>query len=422
MPVDPVIAANIEAQLALDKHNTGGAALLPLLPGAIHNFAAAVEPHTEADPMAVLLQGLAAFGAIMGPGPTTTLEDHQPPLISPVIVGRTAKARKGTSWGLVKRLLTAIEPGFADRTMHGFGSGEALIDAVRDPGDDEPTIDRRLLVVEQEYARHLKVCQRESSILSAVIRNAYDGARLENRTRGGGVIVATNPHVAFVGHVVQDELRRYLTSSEIAGGFANRHLFLTVKSSKTLPRGVRVTDELIEEHAHSVRRAITFARNCGDVEWTPAADDLWNDEIRPLMAADDVPGMLGALVARPEGNTARLALLFALSDLSPVVDRDHLAAAWTIWQRCRQSVEQLFGDMSGNPQLDLLLEALRHAPDGLDGRGVDRVLSGRNVKEVVAEGIHLNLIVEANEPTGGRPRTIFRIAEEAEEAEEVPEW
>ena len=380
---------------------------LPRLPGVVHQFADDITPFTEADPFAVFMQALAAFGAIIGEGPFTLLDRPQPPLISPIIVGGTAKARKGTSWAPVKNLILRVEPDFASQIVNGFASGEALVDAVRDkdPDDDDDRVrDRRLLVPDEEYARHLKVCQRESSILSAVIRNAYDGERLENRSRGGGVVTATNPHISFIGHIVESELRRYMVSSEIAGGFANRHLFVSTKASKTLKRGVHISDDMFEFHADQVRRAVIFARSQRNIEWSPEADQLWDDDLRPKMMADDVPGMIGQLVARPEGNTARLAQLLALSDQSSIIDVPHLAGAWSIWQRCRGDVDRIFEGMSGNDALDKLIAALAAAPSGLDGVGAKTVLGGNNVKTVTDEGIDAGLIVKITTPSGGRGR------------------
>lgn len=48
---------------------------------------------------------------------------------------------------------------------------------------------------------------------------------------------ATGAHISLIGHITRDELRRLLTQTESANGFANRFCWLAVKRSKCLPDG-----------------------------------------------------------------------------------------------------------------------------------------------------------------------------------------
>src|SRR3954449_8997511 len=78
----------------------------PLSDAAYHGLAGdvvrAFAPHTEADPIAILLQFLAAFGNAAGRGSYVRVEgDRHPPQIWPVLVGKSSKERKGTSWGRI---------------------------------------------------------------------------------------------------------------------------------------------------------------------------------------------------------------------------------------------------------------------------------------------------------------------------------
>src|SRR5262245_3635810 len=59
----------------------------------------AIIPHTESDAAAVYAQLLTGLGNLIGPSPYFIADgaQHRPNLYT-VIVGRTAKARKGTSW------------------------------------------------------------------------------------------------------------------------------------------------------------------------------------------------------------------------------------------------------------------------------------------------------------------------------------
>jgi len=79
--------------------------------GIAGEFVRLIEPHTEADPVALLVQFLAAVGSAFGASPHVLIEDdrHGAKLWT-VIVGDTAHGRKGTSLGRVERIVQAADP------------------------------------------------------------------------------------------------------------------------------------------------------------------------------------------------------------------------------------------------------------------------------------------------------------------------
>ncbi len=87
----------------------------------------AVVPHTEADPAAVLVQMLIGFGNLIGRHPNFLAEaDTHRMNENIVLVGDTAKARKGVSYGHAMKLLKLCDPGWAANIKSGLstaGSG-----------------------------------------------------------------------------------------------------------------------------------------------------------------------------------------------------------------------------------------------------------------------------------------------------------
>lgn len=164
-----------------------------------------LEPHTEADPTGLLVTFLAAFGAAVGPGPHSVADGSiHPARLNVVLVGRSARARKGTSWAVIRRVFEHADPAFCSgRVIGGLTSGEGL---VADLADRPEGPQRHVLVMEPEFARLLRVSAR-SATLSALIRVAWDGGNLAILTRKQP-LRATNASVAFVGHVTAEELRR----------------------------------------------------------------------------------------------------------------------------------------------------------------------------------------------------------------------
>src|SRR5215471_18219961 len=101
-----------------------------------------IEPHSEADPNALLLQFLAGFGNAAGTSPYYLVEgDKHRAKLYVVMSGATSKGRKGTSLGRTRQVMRIAD--LAWETNHiqsGLSSGEGLIfhvrDAVSEIGED----------------------------------------------------------------------------------------------------------------------------------------------------------------------------------------------------------------------------------------------------------------------------------------------
>ena len=206
--------------------------LVPLADDAFYGLAGEIvreiEPHSEADPAAILAQLLAAVGNAVGSGPGFRVEaDFHHCNLYVAVVGATASARKGSSWGQARRLVERADPDWADRVKNGASSGEGLIAEVRDSSDDDDggVDDKRILIAETELASVLERMSISGNSLSQVLRQAWDGGKLDTLVKRDRV-TATGAHVSLVGHITAEELRRKLTATEQANGFANRILWI----------------------------------------------------------------------------------------------------------------------------------------------------------------------------------------------------
>jgi hypothetical protein len=172
-----------------------------------------IAPETEADPVAILSQLLVAFGAAVGRGAFFRVEAtrHHPNEFL-VLIGDSARARKGSSWDHVHRLITSADTTITGRILTGLSSGEGLIHSVRDPaGQDPGTSDRRLLVIEPEFVSVLKNVSREISTLSPTLRSAWDGRPLAILTRTAPAR-ATDAHISVIGHITATSVNPYRAS------------------------------------------------------------------------------------------------------------------------------------------------------------------------------------------------------------------
>ena len=397
----------------------------PILPGSAFyglpgEVVRTIEAQSEADPAALLVTFLATFGAAVGRVPHAVADGAEHPArLFAVLVGETSKARKGTSWTHIRQIFLGADQWFTDeRVIGGFGSGEAVVDAAADPAD------RRMLVVEPEWARILSVGRRDGSTLSPLLRQAWDGDRLAVRSRSQGSVVADDAHIAVLGHVTVEEVRAKLTDTEMANGFANRHLFCLVRRSKLLPSGGHLGDREVRQLAQRTRAALMGAREVGVLRRTRSAETLWA-KMYQKMADDDPGGLLGSVIARDAAQVLRLSVTYALSAASATIDDCHVEAAWALWTYCRQSAAHIFGDACGNPLADRVLRALRDAgAEGLDGRDLDRAVGRGHVSASEMQAARelltrRGLIRTFNEETGGRPRTITVALSSEEKADQA---
>lgn len=393
--------------------------------GLAGDFVRTVEPETEADPGALLVQFLTAFGNAVGPGPHYLVERdiHRMNLFS-VLVGHTASARKGISWGHVRSIMSTADPRWAaEKVASGLSTGEGLIWAVRDScaGDrrgggrpqgsdtgciveDAAVDDKRLLVVESEFSSVLRMFQREGNTLSAVMRDAWDRGDLRTLTKNSPVRT-TGAHISIIGHITREELLRYLNRTEMANGFANRILWVNSRRSRHLPDGGQLTDEVMAPVRDRLVDAIQHGKAVGRIQRDPDAARVWRAVYEDLNR--DRFGLTGALLSRAPAQVTRLSCLFALLDCRAEVAPSHLNAALALWEHSERSVSQIFGNSLGDPIADAILQGLRGAEAGLTRTAI-RNLLGRNKGAVQIEQAlrHLDSLRLARcevARTGGRP-------------------
>src|SRR5215831_9178408 len=273
-------------------------------------------PHTESDPVALLLQYLVSFGNVVGRQPYYFIEgaEHYSVLFA-LLAGPTAKGRKGTAANRIRPIFDVADNDWAHNNVtSGISSGEGIIHAIHDDiyGTDKKTgmqvlveagvDDKRMLLDEREFSAALNSMQREGNVVSRIIRDAWDCPRVLRTLTKHNPTKVTRPHISILGQITIDELQRKLDQGAMMSGFANRFLYACVRRSKLLPHG---------------------------------------GELHP----DD---------------EARLE-----------------AAALAVWNYCEASARYIFGDFTGDPLADNILRALRTAgSDGMNRATINNHFGG----------------------------------------------
>jgi hypothetical protein len=400
----------------------------PPEPEAYHGLAGDlvrfIGPHSESHPAALLVQTLTAFGNVIGRGAHWRAEGDTHHLnLFIVLVGGTSKGRKGSSWGHIRRLFEEVEEKWArERAQGGLSSGEGLMWHVRDPIEkrepvkekgrvvDYQTVtadpgidDKRLLCYEPEFASVLKVLERQGNTLSTTIRQAWESGNMQSMTKNNPA-KATGAHVSIVGHITADEVRRYLSATEQANGFGNRFIWLLVKRVNVLPEGGGLRSQDLAPFRERLKQARAFAEGVGEMGFDEAARAAWHRVYEEL--SEGKPGLAGGLLARAEAQVRRLACIYAVLDLSAVVRLEHLQAALALWEYAEASVRYIFGDSTGDPLADEILQALRARSGGLTRSEIRELVGHHAPARRVAEALGVllgNRLAEfRKDATGGR--------------------
>ncbi len=198
--------------------------------------------------------------------------------------------------------------------------------------------DKRLLVVETEFASVLRVLSRDGNKLSSVIRDSWDTGKLGILTKNDP-IRATDAHISIIGHITKAELSKYLSQTEMLNGFANRFLWIAVKRSKILPHGGNLNLGILSSVHAEINLAVTFGKVPGQLKFSIEARVLW--EILYFTLSEERPGLIGSLTARAEAQILRLSALYAIQECSNVIEVRHLEAANEIWNYADQSCSYL---------------------------------------------------------------------------------
>jgi hypothetical protein len=384
-------------------------------------------PHTEAQPEAILLQLLAAFGNLIGPGPHCMVGATRHPLnLFLVLVGESSKARKGTSWNQIARLFAEVDPAWTEnRVTSARLTARGLIAMMGQQAGD-----RRLLVLAEELASVLHTMGRSRSHLSPLLRCAWDSGTLRMLDRER-VLQASGGHLSLIGHITQRELAESLHRTEAHNGFANRCLWGIVQRTQCLPDGGNVDPQALSAIAGGLRRAVEWAQGHPEILFRrdQAASEFWSD-VYPALSQER-PGLHGTATRRAEAQVLRLSAIYAALDCSAIIRLPHLHAALCLWDFCSYSAASLFGDSVGDSVADRIREALQAASDGLARNQIRKLFYGHVssafIDQALAKLRSLGLVTSRYVTGRGRPTLLWSAIEgpstewtqqEAEEPEE----
>lgn len=342
----------------VDRHRNAPRPDPACLYGLVGDVARAGAATTEANAYAIAANVLGYLGVCVGRGPFMYVGNtkHHARLFL-MHVGRSGRGRKGDAVSLVSRVdmaLRELAPDAAPQVHRGgLSSREGLAYLVHDgyregKTEVDPVLDKRLLVVESEFANILHQSKREGNTLSPALRDCWDGVSIRPATKGNRMW-ATNPHVGMLAAVTPAELRDLMAQRELTNGFANRFGIFWAERERIIPFPRATPQEAVDGLA---QRVLDVLRFCQAERW--AERDHLRMELSPEARAryevlycgelnDDSAGeRINALLERRAPMLLRIAMILALTDMTATIEAHHVDAALAWVRYFTDSVKFIF--------------------------------------------------------------------------------
>ncbi len=375
---------------------------------------------TEIDPHAILFSLLEVAGAVIGPNIHLFVGEtrHYCRLFS-VLVGASSRGRKGSSVGPILSVFNDLREDFqAIRSSGPLSSGEGLLWRIRDASEEvdkegmpiaSGVDDKRLLILDGEFAAALRAMKRESNTLSAVLRSAWDDGNIAPLTKTRPVKV-TDGHICFVSHITQAELSACLSETDALNGFANRILWICTRRQGSVPFPERLSKESRQEITAILERTLKVAERAREMALTPEAREIFTKSY-PILTQER-PGLYGAATSRAEAQTMRMAMILSLIDGSPSIRQEDMIRSLHCWRYAEESARFIFGDREPDQRANKILKYLRDG-EKTTTQIINNLFSknGTGIAAVLEHLQAVGKITSRKKQTGKKPVTWWNLPE-----------
>lgn len=381
----PAVDGEPISELQMAAHRNSPQSDPACLYGLIGDVARAGSEGTETNAYAIAANFMAYLSCAVGRGVYLPVGNtwHHPRLFC-LHIGRSGRGRKGDALSLVLRIdqaLRELNDSFAPQIHRGgLSSREGLValmhDGYRQGRQEIPAIeDKRLWVVESEFANVLHQGRREGNTLSAALRDCWDGVCLKPATKSNR-LYASHPHVCLSGAISPSELTGLMTARELTNGFANRFLMIWAERSQILPFPKATPQAVVDSLARRIFDVLKFVSadqyECRDrlrLELSAQAQWHYAQLYRGELHEDLGSELVSAMLERRAPMLLRLAMLFALSDLQLRVDVHHIDAAMAWMRYSTASVRYVFVSAAEEAKMAQTIELANRVLAFLQERG-----------------------------------------------------
>lgn len=190
---------------------------------------------------------------------------------------------------------------------------------------------------------------------------------------------ATGKHLSIIGHMAASDMDRHVQDIDIHNGFVNRIIWVCVRRSKYLSDPAPPPEDGMTDCANSLAEGIAYGGGRGLVPFTSEAKEVWDPLYKKYERGHT--GVLGAFLGRASSQIRRLATIYAVSEMEPMVGVEHLEAAVALWEYSAASVRYLLrGKLSADPAARVQA-ALAAAGGGMTQTEISRLFGGNKSKD-----------------------------------------
>ena len=315
-----------------------------------------------------------------------------------ITTAKTSPGPLSTGEGLIYAVRDAQEEWRQNRKT---GTGEMVL---ADPGVE----DKRLFVLDEEFATALSCTKREGNTLSSIIRGAWDNGNIEPLTKTSR-IKTTGAHIGIVSHITMEELHQRLTDVEVFNGFANRFIWVCAKRSKLVPFPTPMPEIELFGIKRRLLERLKLARGIGQMQFNEDTKSIWKSVYANL--SRDRGGLVGTVLNRAEAQVVRLAMVYALLDGSAMIEHGHLDAALGFWEYCSESAIFIFKGRESAAVSNKIVEALKTGPKSRTDlhRACQNNINQNQMDNALRRLANNGRIISEKEGTGGKPRIIYSL-------------
>jgi len=343
--------------------------------GLIGEVARAGSEDTETNAVAIAANFMAYLSCAIGRGAYLPIGNtrHHARLFC-LHIGRSGRGRKGDAVWLALRIdqaMRVMNEAFTPQIHRGgLSSREGLVALMHDGYRQgrlqvAPIEDKRLWVVESEFANVLHQGRRDGNTLSAALRDCWDGIDLKPATKSNR-LYASEPHVCLSGAISPSELTDLLGARELTNGFANRFLMVWAERSRVLPFPKETPQTIVQDLANRTMEVLAFVHadrhaECEHLRMELSLQAKWRygQIYREELNEDLGDSVVVALLERRAPMLLRIAMLFALTDLQARIEERHIDAAMAWIRHATASIRFVFVSSAEDARLTQVL-ALSH--------------------------------------------------------------
>lgn len=308
----------------------------------------AYEANNEIPKIAVAMNALIYIGSAIGSSCYYDIGDkkHHCNMFG-LHIGRSGVGRKGSSFDFINKIhkkLEELKIKTCSYRSGGLSSGEGLVDSIHDGYYEnswkekvfvKAVENKKLFLMESEFSNVLKNIERQGNTLSSILRNCWDGVSLDSMTKNNKRSCA-QPHVSLVSAVTPFELRKLLSSNDIHNGFLNRFLCIIAEREKLQYKPKSTSEEEVDRLVNRLLNILVVNENEPDsmrFEMDCEAENIYcyaygnNYEVGMLNDIVGIGDVCVNLLQRRAPMCIRLAMIFALSDMSQFINSKHICAA-----------------------------------------------------------------------------------------------